>query len=375
MDNLIQILFAIGGIQGLILATLLCIDKTSNTPNKLLGITCLLLALCFLIPFAFNATQDTFLYQLKNWVLFVPASFGALNFLYYRHALSDKPLTWHASLYFIPFALCYLINLDWLTDPSHLLVTQYLSGQIDTPLNVNIGITLMFIQAIAFNSYSAWYIYRVQVTAQDNLTNFDPDIFRWLWTCLLFTLSIWSLKFFAEYTNVKAYSNWADALIVLFIYSVAIAQWRNPTLFRVLPSEKRVEELKPNKIDIIQNTKQTAYALDLETRANLLELTNNYMKEQKPFLNPNLTLNDLANALGISTHHLSEVLNQEAGKNFYNYINQYRIELVIEKLKQQGNSKILDLAFDSGFSSKSTFNAVFKLFVGQTPTQFKKSLQ
>ena len=99
------------------------------------------------------------------------------------------------------------------------------------------------------------------------------------------------------------------------------------------------------------------------------------MKEQKPFLNPNLTLNDLASALGISTHHLSEVLNQEAGKNFYNYINQYRIELVIEKLKQQDNNKILDLAFDSGFSSKSTFNAVFKLFVGQTPTQFKKSLQ
>ena len=374
VNNLIQVLFAIGGVQGLILAVLLCADKKNNIANKLLGATCFMLALSFLIPFAFHISQSLFFYQLKNWALFLPASFGALNFLYYRHALSDKPLTWHACFYFTPFVLCYLINLNWLTEPSHLMVSQYLDGDLGMPLNVSIALMLMFFQAIAFNAYSAWYIYRVQMMAEDNLAHFDPDIFKWLWTCLLFTFSIWTLKFIAEYSNEVSYSYWADGLIVLFIYSVAIAQWRNPTLFRVIPEKESADTFTDTKAED-KNHKQTGYALDSSTRANLLQLINSHMKDNQPYLNPNLTLNELANAIGISSHHLSEVLNQEAGKNFYNYINQYRVELVIQKLKQDHNSKILDLALASGFSSKSTFNAVFKLFIGQTPTQYKKSMQ
>ena len=374
MDSVIQILFAIGGIQGIILTALLYFDKTNITANKLLAAICLSLALCFLIPVAFHITQNALLYQLKIWVLFLPASFGALNFLYYRHALSDTPLTWRASIYFIPFILCYVINLNWLTEPSHLMVTEYFNGRLALPLNAQAAIVIMFAQAIAFNIYSAWYVYRVQTMAEQNHAHFDPDIFRWLWTCLLFTLSIWSLKLVAEFTELNTYSRWADALIVLFIYSVAIAQWRNPQLFRVIPAKQNKDDLIFSDNATQQNEKPANQALDSATRANLLKLTNDHMAAEQSYLNPNLTLGELANGVGVSTHHLSEVLNQEAGKNFYNYVNEYRIEYVVNKLKQGDNRKILDLAFEAGFSSKSTFNAVFKLFLGQTPTQFKQSL-
>jgi len=82
----------------------------------------------------------------------------------------------------------------------------------------------------------------------------------------------------------------------------------------------------------------------------------------------------LAETVGISTHHLSEVLNQHEGKNFYQFVNEYRINYVCEQLKMDKNIKILDLAMSAGFSSKSTFNAVFKQFTQHTPSQYRQQL-
>jgi len=98
------------------------------------------------------------------------------------------------------------------------------------------------------------------------------------------------------------------------------------------------------------------------------------MQEHKSYLDNQLTLTSLAEIVGISTHHLSEVLNQHEGKNFYQFVNKYRIDFVCEQLKSDTEIKILDLAMSAGFSSKSTFNAVFKQFVKLTPSQYRQQL-
>ena len=98
------------------------------------------------------------------------------------------------------------------------------------------------------------------------------------------------------------------------------------------------------------------------------------MQEQQTFLDNQLTLTRLAEIVGISTHHLSEVLNQHDGKNFYQFVNEYRINYICEKMKHDNEIKILDLAMSAGFSSRSTFNAVFKQFVKLTPSQYRKQL-
>ena len=115
--------------------------------------------------------------------------------------------------------------------------------------------------------------------------------------------------------------------------------------------------------------------LDPAIRAQLFETLKNKFESQALYLDHKLTLTRLAAATGLSKHHLSEVLNRHAEKNFYEFVNAYRVEFVCKRLTDNMNQKILDIAFEAGFSSKSTFNAIFKQFTGQTPTQYRKRLR
>ncbi|NOY60505.1 MAG: helix-turn-helix transcriptional regulator, partial [Calditrichaeota bacterium] len=98
---------------------------------------------------------------------------------------------------------------------------------------------------------------------------------------------------------------------------------------------------------------------------------------QKPYLISDLTLPQLANMLHISAHNLSEILNTYMQKNFFDFINHYRVEEVKNKLSDPKTQhlNILAIAFDAGFNSKTSFNTIFKKYTGQTPSQFRHNAQ
>ncbi|WP_050020776.1 MULTISPECIES: helix-turn-helix domain-containing protein [Chryseobacterium] len=100
-----------------------------------------------------------------------------------------------------------------------------------------------------------------------------------------------------------------------------------------------------------------------------------FMETAKPYLDEELSLQKLSSLMNISTHQLSQTINQGLNTNFYKFVNAYRIEEVKEKLKDPEFEKysILGIAFESGFNSKSTFNKIFKEETGMTPSEFKKS--
>ncbi|MBO8152881.1 MAG: hypothetical protein DRP92_02185 [Candidatus Neomarinimicrobiota bacterium] len=104
--------------------------------------------------------------------------------------------------------------------------------------------------------------------------------------------------------------------------------------------------------------------------SKLIEL----MKSEKPFKNGALTLLDLSGMLKVSPHNLSEVLNQKLGISFYDFINQYRAKEVKEilEIKAEKGKTLLQIAFDCGFNSKSTFNKFFKKCFGMTPSEYRK---
>jgi AraC-like DNA-binding protein len=104
-----------------------------------------------------------------------------------------------------------------------------------------------------------------------------------------------------------------------------------------------------------------------------LKLTN-FMEQEKPFLDPNLTLPMLAGKLPTTVHILSKVINESFNKNFFDYINGYRVAHFMQLAQQRDNKKftLLALAFDSGFNSKSTFNTAFKKATNKTPSQYLK---
>lgn len=99
-----------------------------------------------------------------------------------------------------------------------------------------------------------------------------------------------------------------------------------------------------------------------------------YISENKPYLNPELSLRDLANQIDIHPNHLSWILNKSIGQNFNQFINQYRVEAFKNLARDQENKNftIEGLAYESGFNSKTVFNTYFKRETGLTPRQFLK---
>lgn len=113
-----------------------------------------------------------------------------------------------------------------------------------------------------------------------------------------------------------------------------------------------------------------------ERTEELFILLKHYMDNEKPFLADDLSLAALAVQLQITPNQLSQVINQKADCNFFNFINAYRVQVVKDKFSDQSlaHYSILGIAYDSGFRSKSSFNKIFKEITGQTPLQYRKGI-
>lgn len=141
------------------------------------------------------------------------------------------------------------------------------------------------------------------------------------------------------------------AVIALGYYTL-----KNPEAIS-LPVTVKKYESKPSGIENIN-----------ELSLNLEKI----MLEKKPYLNPRLTLPELAEMSGISTHLLSRIINEKHQKNFFSYINSYRIEefkKIVER-QEKKNLTLLAIAYEAGFNSKTTFNTAFKKLTNQTPKEY-----
>jgi AraC-like DNA-binding protein len=101
------------------------------------------------------------------------------------------------------------------------------------------------------------------------------------------------------------------------------------------------------------------------------------MKKNKPHLDPEINIYQLAKLLDVKKHHLSQVINEKSGMNFFDFINSFRVAEIKRNLADTDmkNLTLLGVALESGFNSKATFNAAFKKFTGLTPSDFQKKLK
>jgi len=100
-----------------------------------------------------------------------------------------------------------------------------------------------------------------------------------------------------------------------------------------------------------------------------------YMDEERPWLQGELSIAEVADSIGVTRHHLTQAVNEHLGMNFNSYINGYRIRYVVDEMKKSCGSEekrtCLELAMNAGFNSKATFNRVFREVTGMTPSQFR----
>jgi AraC-like DNA-binding protein len=159
------------------------------------------------------------------------------------------------------------------------------------------------------------------------------------------------------------------AFIALFSMVYSFYGIKQPVIFgEVLHNERNGEKREAEKY--------SRSGLKDEQAEEYLTILLDYMESEKPYLDGNLTIHDLSLKTGISRHHITQVLNEIYGKNFFTFINEYRTREVIERFSDSryDHYTILAIAFDSGFNSKSTFNSFFKSQTGQTPSKYRENL-
>jgi AraC-like DNA-binding protein len=361
-------ILAIGGLQGFLLFILLVTDKRVNYASKLLGIYCLLLALTLMVPLLVSGEANS-LSWLIGWLVFLPASFGAMSYLYCRVAMTGSALKYFDLIHLIPLLICYLLNYDILFSGQKAL--QFMRTPNDNLLSIQLTLVVLYGQAIVYGALLIRMIYRYQTKAKQTLSSYNRSTFRWHWGLATFMVLIWSLKALSSVTSFAGpmVNFIADCLLVILVYVFAITQWRNPALFHVQQLDEQLAQSAKPKSEFSPDG-----VLDHSMRSSVLNLVQDKIEKQALYRDSELTLAALAEQVGVSVHHLSETLNQYGGKNFNRFINEYRVTEVCQQLKQNSDRKLIDLALDAGFSSKSSFNAIFKKLTGKTPSAYRQEL-
>ncbi|MCB0629534.1 MAG: AraC family transcriptional regulator [Saprospiraceae bacterium] len=182
-----------------------------------------------------------------------------------------------------------------------------------------------------------------------------------------------------ERTSGLLSPDWREFLIyttvTLFVFLFGYYGIRQESIFTDQPLSGRktaVPDYSEPDIERYQRSGLKSEQID-QYYQRLLE----FMEEEKPFFESRLSLNQLAEHLGLSPNHLSQIINERANQNFYQLVNGYRIRCFKEKLQDPANAHLtlLAIALDCGFNSKSSFNHTFKKMTGHTPSQYQQLLR
>ena len=125
------------------------------------------------------------------------------------------------------------------------------------------------------------------------------------------------------------------------------------------------------KIEVKERHYKKSLLNGIDTESICREM-DSLMKNEKLYIDENITLKNLAERMGITLHQLSQLLNEKLNVNFYTFINKYRIEEARRMLTEEPDRSIITIAYAVGFNSKSSFYEAFSKFTGKTPYKFRK---
>lgn len=330
----------------------------------------ILLLICSVINFM-GMMQEADLYEKYQTIHFLPIRFFSLIapivYLFVQSLINPKYKfeRWMYLLFF-PFAIDYAYQLYELA--------RYLSGNLDFQENK----WLHYFVDNTFETIAAIFNIVVIVIAIKMIWSYEKSLYneyaevsdkslKWLFNTLIggllltiFWFGISIDDYFPEFLDINL--GWILWLgVSILIYWIGYSMLMRPEIFIV---EKLIEP------DVVPNEEPKLSDKTDEHYQRLLVL----MKEEELFRNSNLNMDMLSKSIGLSKGYVSQIINTKEGKNFFDFVNSYRVEDVKQKLSDSSfdHYNILGIALDAGFKSKSTFNSVFKKMCGETPSQFKR---
>ena len=369
LEQLSHILIFAGIAQGFFIAFLLN-GRSVRRSRANFFLSVLLIALSFSIAHILYAGSIVTHLSVQVYSLGDPTFFLIAPLLwFYTRELTGQRIkwSWKVALHFLPFFLIIIFSLSFRSiSPGPLILFLDHHHRL---VNIFFWITMV----LQFSCYQIfihrkWVAYKQLM--QQEVSNIEDVSISWVRFFMGVFLAINLFFLFSLFAVIHLdYDFWLNKSIAL-IFSLSIFALGYKGLLQkeiFLKEEKLSSDIKMEPLHDMVTSKP-----DQELINKLLA----YMEEKKPYLDPELTLSQLAKYMSISRSQLSQLINDGIGDNFYNFINKYRVEQVKKLMTdpQVKNYNMLGLALDAGFKSKSTFNLIFKRFTGLTPTEYRKNL-
>ena len=196
---------------------------------------------------------------------------------------------------------------------------------------------------------------------------------------LIFVLSLFLILFIADFSlsfmnkvlglDIRRFSI-LSLNLTIFTYIMILFGINQSVIYKTIISTKKIKPLKKVNTDEIKNEYSL---LDKNQVKNLSEIVLNYLENNKPYLNPDYNMQMMVDDLNLSRQKLSYLINSGQHKNFYRFINEFRVNEVKEKLMDPDfrHYTVLAIGFDCGFNSKTSFNRIFKEETGLTPSEYR----
>lgn len=373
--DLLQGITRISVFVSLLMAFFLLTVKTENKlANRLFALFFIFSAIDLSGFFIYLYTEDH-----RNLEIF-RATFCLLGMpSFYLYVLSvcysDFKLKWKHLIHLLPFIIVNLIFIPR-------IYLSIVNGNFIGPLNEMSEI--YFIQILIEFQY-VFYIVSVFLILKkykeiylENYTNPSVSTYKWLFqmTCVfLIAHSIVLLKNILRYSGFKEVFLWANVLvgtIALFITCWFIMKaLKYPELFRGVNSKLVLTK------DILPEIDEKPEAVNQQNDLINAQISTlkQYMTEKEPFLDPSLTIQELANQISIPVRDLSILINHHIDQHFFDFVNEYRIQKAMQILRDQSKNQltVLEILYEVGFNSKSSFNTSFKKYTNLTPTAYRNS--
>ena len=373
--NLRSVVIFVCLLQGAVFAALLALRGRRAKSRADWWLAALLLLLCasLITPFIGFAN----VYNRNQWLTYFPFhvayGYGVCVWFYVLNLTDSKRELRRKDFFIFVPSIIYLIFRfvlftqspefkDWYDDNYYVPIAAPIIFVTEFVWNV----ALLYRSIRHYRKYRAWL--------DENFSDTEKIKFDWLKNFLyVFTFFLVTGGIF-DFVNSFAFKLsyvqyfYFELILAFIAYYLAIAGYLRSETIELSFGETeslKIEEAREEKKSLLSESELEKLKIKLQ----------NLMRTEKPFLNPQLTLTELSKNLGINSTVLSHTINNGFGVNFNDFINEFRITEVKNKLQNGDaeNSTLLGIAFDCGFNSKATFNRAFKKFTGKSPKEFQDS--
>jgi AraC-like DNA-binding protein len=411
--SFLSVLILIGAAQGLFLVlTLVFMRRGSRRANLFLAALVLTLSILLIDGFM-NVTNYYSRYPHLFGVVW-PLNFliGPFLYFYVRELSSPKQrvFSWRHLVHFLPMTLSALFLLYSVSVYKHM--PGWACAGCTSPMSIsiaplegtrmiarNVASLLVSLQKVVYYTWSFILVSAYGSRIKQSFSSLEKISLSWLRTLLLLFFSLCILftffSFFAAPLGINRETGYFFYLGMTGVtYVMAFKAVLHPAIFSQIETAHKAELIRTEEIIIpaaaipspempqeangMMSTGKYQKSLLTDERAaavarRLLDL----METKKPYLEPELTLPELAEKLSIFPHHLSQVINREMNKSFFDFVNEYRVREAKRLLSspQFSHYSVLGIALDAGFNSKSAFYTAFGKHAGMTPSEFRKRRQ